>query len=335
MKQTTDTVDIGDALLRGEDTANKEDLDAQIESIFPSGSGHDTGRAGGNQVEQAGKQPGTRQGSNDATPNPEEYPDSRSLDVSKENEAPLMVQLPKADNKASNILQNKAIVPIQAGPSKGGRTSVEAAGHRKNKCDCMRRSENRDARERQNGCAEFISRRNISYEDSDSNDDNPSNQQENDNWIQESMKYINTASFDTQVKPNERFKNYRDCFNKLTISQNVATMYPIVSVAISFDSKVAITITKRNEREYWIKMYSLTEYTQVFGEMIGGGSDQYIKVKEIAQNERGDKYALVYFDDGKFRLRTFDRSTRTKEQIDSNDVNINDILGIDDFTMVV
>lgn len=44
---------------------------------------------------------------------------------------------------------------------------------------------------------------------------------------------------------------------------------------------------------------------------------------------------MVYFDDGKFRLRTFDRSTRTKEQIDSNDVNINDILGIDNFTMVV
>jgi hypothetical protein len=274
MKQTTDTVDIGEALLRGEDTANKEDLDAQIDSIFPSGSGHDTGKASGNQVEQA------EQGSNDATPNPDEYPD---LDVSKENETPLMVQLPKSDNKAGNILQNKAIVPIQAGPSKGGKSTVEAAGHRKNKCDCMRRSE----QERQGGisyggCAEFISRRNISYEDSDSNDDNPSNQKENDNWIQESMKYINTASFDTQVKPNERFKNYRDCFNKLTVSENVPTMYPIVSVAISFDSKVAITITKRNEREYWIKMYSLKEYTQVFGEMIGGGSDQYIKVKEIA-----------------------------------------------------
>ena len=98
-------------------------------------------------------------------------------------------------------------------------------------------------------------------------------QHENDNWITESMKYINTASFDTPVKPNERFKNYRDCFNKLTVSENVATMYPIVSVAISFDSKVAITITKRNEREYWVKMYSLKEYNQVFGEMIGGGPD--------------------------------------------------------------
>ena len=42
--------------------------------------------------------------------------------------------------------------------------------------------------------------------------------------------------------------------------------------------------------------------------MIGGGPDQYIKVKEVQQNDKGDKYALAYFDDGKFKLRTFDRS---------------------------
>jgi hypothetical protein len=59
-------------------------------------------------------------------------------------------------------------------------------------------------------------------------------------------------------------------------------MFPIVSVAISFDSKVAITITKKTEREYWIKMYSLLNCKQEFGEMIGGGPNQYIKVKEIA-----------------------------------------------------
>lgn len=34
-------------------------------------------------------------------------------------------------------------------------------------------------------------------------------------------------------------------------------MYNIVSMAISNDSKVSITVTKKNDREYWIKMYNL------------------------------------------------------------------------------
>ena len=34
-------------------------------------------------------------------------------------------------------------------------------------------------------------------------------------------------------------------------------------------------------------------------------------MKEVAQNEIGNKYALVYFDDGNFKLRTFEGQTRT------------------------
>ena len=62
------------------------------------------------------------------------------------------------------------------------------------------------------------------------------------------MKYINTESFDIPQKPNEFFKYYRDIFNNLVIPKNVMSKFPIVSVAISFDSKVAITITKASER---------------------------------------------------------------------------------------
>ena len=74
------------------------------------------------------------------------------------------------------------------------------------------------------------------------------------------MKYINTESFDTKQMPNEFFKYYHDIFNQLLVAKNVMSMFPIVSVAISFDSKVAITITKKSEREFWLKMYSLTTY---------------------------------------------------------------------------
>lgn len=45
--------------------------------------------------------------------------------------------------------------------------------------------------------------------------------------------------------------------------------------------------------------------------MIGGTDQNYIKLKEIEQNDAGTKYAAAYIDDGKFRLRTFFKTTRT------------------------
>jgi hypothetical protein len=105
------------------------------------------------------------------------------------------------------------------------------------------------------------------------------------------MKYVNTEGFENKVKPNERFKNYKDVFNNLVMSENVQTKYSMVSAAISFDSLAVITITKASEREYWLKMYSLKTNTQIFQEKFGGGDNQYIKMKEIAQNAAGTFYA--------------------------------------------
>ena len=50
-------------------------------------------------------------------------------------------------------------------------------------------------------------------------------------------------------------------------------MYPIVSAAIAFDSQAVITVTKANEREYWVKMYSLKTNLQIFQEKFGGGDN--------------------------------------------------------------
>jgi len=72
------------------------------------------------------------------------------------------------------------------------------------------------------------------------------------------------------VKPNKRFKNFNDVFSGLTKSQNVTTMYPIVSCAITYNSKSAITVTKKNDREYYVKQYSLENYIMTFEEKIGG-----------------------------------------------------------------
>jgi len=64
-------------------------------------------------------------------------------------------------------------------------------------------------------------------------------------------------------------------------SSNVVTMYPIVSMIITYDSSKAVTVTKRNDREYYIKQYDLESYDLTFEEKIGGGEDQYIKLKEV------------------------------------------------------
>jgi hypothetical protein len=68
---------------------------------------------------------------------------------------------------------------------------------------------------------------------------------------------------------------------------SVPTMYPIQTMAISGDSSRTLTVTKREENESYIKMYSMQTQELTFEEKIGGGEDQYIKIKEIEQNPNG------------------------------------------------
>ena len=50
---------------------------------------------------------------------------------------------------------------------------------------------------------------------------------------------------------------------------------------LSYDSTRGITVTKKDDTETWIKMYSLQTYELTFEEMIGGTDQNYIKLKEI------------------------------------------------------
>ena len=109
-------------------------------------------------------------------------------------------------------------------------------------------------------------------------------------------------------------------------------MYPILSMIITYDSKSAITVTKKDDAFYYIKQYSLEEYNMTFEECIGG-KDSYIKLKEIEQNSAGKEFGIIYNDDGVWFMRTFGKESRTQRQIDENEININDLIGIDDSTM--
>ena len=69
--------------------------------------------------------------------------------------------------------------------------------------------------------------------------------------------------------------------------------------------------------------------------MVGGKPDSYIKLKEVEQNPAGNFYAIVYIDDGNFRLRTFGEQTRSRAQIEEEELDINKELKLDNYTMPI
>lgn len=58
-------------------------------------------------------------------------------------------------------------------------------------------------------------------------------------------------------------------------------MYPLITMAISYDSTRALTVTKKDDSEHWVKMYDLITAELTFEEKIGGEPGQYIKCKEL------------------------------------------------------
>lgn len=69
----------------------------------------------------------------------------------------------------------------------------------------------------------------------------------------EKTKELIAQATDTDVKPNPSFHNFKELFSNLVHSKNVLTMYPIVSVALTYNSKLAVTVTKKDDSEYWVK----------------------------------------------------------------------------------
>lgn len=78
-------------------------------------------------------------------------------------------------------------------------------------------------------------------------------------------------------------------------------------------------------------MYCLETYVMTFEEVITGN---YIKLKETEQNSAGKYYAVAYFDDGIFFLRHFGKENRSETEIADSIIRINDLLNIDNWTMV-
>ena len=204
------------------------------------------------------------------------------------------------------------------------------------------------------GIGQYKSRAAITYDDSDSLDDgavDPNEAESARRAIAEERRQAELARLKAQaekeqaargeeeghqLEPNiKKFKQFEELFKYLTRSKNVVTAYPIVTCMITYNSKSAVTVTKKDDREYYIKMYELDTYEQSFEEKIGGTPTSYIKLKEVEQNAAGDGFAIAYFDDGNFRIRTFGTTNRTEDDIAAEELDVNKELGLDNHTMPI
>lgn len=64
---------------------------------------------------------------------------------------------------------------------------------------------------------------------------------------------MDTQGNTTVIKPNMRFMNYKDIFTNLLRQSSVVTKWPIVTMIITYDSTRAVTVTKKDDRESFIK----------------------------------------------------------------------------------
>ena len=104
---------------------------------------------------------------------------------------------------------------------------------------------------------------------------------------------------------------------------------------ISYDSTRTIAVTKKDDTEYYIRMFDLETYKMTFSELVGGTPKCYIKMKDVEQNKAGTFYALSYIDDGVFKIRTFGKVNRSEDEIAESEININEVLGISNFTLPI
>ena len=58
-------------------------------------------------------------------------------------------------------------------------------------------------------------------------------------------------------------------------------------------------------------------------------------MKEVEQNNLGNYFAVAYMDDGLFRLRTFGFESRSQDEINREELKINELIGINDYSMSI
>ena len=68
------------------------------------------------------------------------------------------------------------------------------------------------------------------------------------------------------IQPYSKFTNYKNIFDNLTKHQYIQTQYDIITMMISYDSTKTIAVTKKDDTEYYIRMFDLETYKMTFSE---------------------------------------------------------------------
>ena len=122
----------------------------------------------------------------------------------------------------------------------------------------------------------YVSRRGKIFDDSDSDGEaDPNNPRFLDTGV---IKYRDTQGKVYRIQPNPRFIRYKNYFTNLMKQICVVTPHPIISLIISNDSTLAVTVQRVDDTLSKITMYSLDDYETCFEEEIKG---DYIKVKRV------------------------------------------------------
>lgn len=101
---------------------------------------------------------------------------------------------------------------------------------------------------------QYVSRRVRDYDDTDSAGEDDNNDTEGLNRQDTGViEYVDTKGNTTTLKPNIRFLGFKNIFQDLLKQTSVVSMYPIVSMIISYDSTKAITLTKKDDRTCFVK----------------------------------------------------------------------------------
>ena len=97
-------------------------------------------------------------------------------------------------------------------------------------------------------------------------------------------------------------------------------------MALTHDSKFAITILIESEKLYFIRIYGL-EKNPTFREFLIEG--ERIIGKEVHQNTNGTIFAFAYLDSGQFKILIFHKDGEIA------DVSVNKYLQLDDSTLPI
>lgn len=107
------------------------------------------------------------------------------------------------------------------------------------------------------------------------------------------------------MKANHILAKNKDLFRELVKTDSIITEHPVVSMMISFDSKRAISVQKEEDSISYVAQHDILTGERLFYEKFGGEEDSYVKLQEVVQSPSGKNFAVVYQDNGRFRLRTF------------------------------